>query len=118
MNKLLITAVLMTVSLASTGSAADNFSASQQKAWQSYCQSELDGQPAFCDCLLKAQVSEIGDKTVRLNLDSMVVDNPKASDADIDAANKAMESVSEKDFGDALMLFELSLDTAMQNCEA
>ena len=117
MKKRYIIGLLLAASLSATASAAGDFSAAQKAAWQAYCKSELDGDKPYCECLLKAQVAEIGDKTVRLNLDSMVADSPTASAADIAAANKAMESVSETDFGQELMLFELSLDTASEQCQ-
>jgi len=118
MKKLLISGLLLAASAAAPASApTGDFSTSQLSAWQEYCQSELDGDAPFCDCLLKAQVSEIGAKAVHLNLNSMVVDNPSASEADIATANAAMDSVSEKEFGDTLMLFEMSLDTASEKCQ-
>jgi hypothetical protein len=96
---------------------ADDYSPPQLKSWQAYCASELDGDEAFCACVLDAQVREIGAEKVRINLDSMIVDDPDATEADADAANDRLGDISEETFGETLMLFELSLETAMGGCE-
>lgn len=108
--------LLLWIALPATASAAD-FSASEMKAWKAYCASELEGDAAFCSCLLEEQVKEIGHDKVKLNLMSMIPDTPGATEAEIEAANAALDKVSEKSFGDTLMLFELSLDTAIGSCE-
>ena len=117
MNKLLISTLLLAGAASTAASAAGDFSPAQLNAWQIYCESELDGDNAYCDCLLKAQVDEIGDEAVRVNLNSMIADNPNSNKSDSAAANKALESISEKDYGNYLMLFELGLDMVSAQCE-
>lgn len=92
MNKALITGLLLAAS--GSGSAADDFTPLERKAWRESCAESLKGDTALCSCVHTLQVKAHGAKTVKINYLSLAMDAPEISIDDLSEASDGLDSLT------------------------
>lgn len=117
-----IAAIVFALSLTSAQAqepGVKSLSQIELNAWSAYCNSQLDGNPSLCSCVLDKQLQQNDPTLVSGALLQMVGDDPNATDSDNKTANNkllTMYSGDPEGAADAKEAFNETLDNNVNAC--